>query len=175
MDTDEGIAEMGRSVEGLDVERMLAEIDHPDVEAAYQRDWAETRTAEIGGRPGIAQGKTADTDGAERYTAPSLVFERADARLVAVGWQTLDAYDVCIANLAPELPRRPTPSPAELLPHFPHGLTTQEVAVACTPDLKEVDREETLRALVSLTFEGAAIRRDLGDDALWLPAPRATA
>jgi predicted DsbA family dithiol-disulfide isomerase len=169
MDTDEGIAAMARTVDGLDVERVIAEIDDPAVEEAYQRDWTETRTADENGRPGISQGKTANTDGAERFTAPSIVFRRGDRELVAVGWQSLDAYDVCVANLAPELPRRPTPTPAELLPHFPHGLTTQEAAVACTPDLKDVDRESTLRDLVTLVSEGAARRRDIGDDALWLP------
>jgi hypothetical protein len=169
MDTDDGIAAMARTVEGLDVARMMAEIDDPEVEAAYQRDRAETRTAEHTGRPGIAQGKTANTDGAERFTAPSLVFRRAGRELVAVGWQSLDAYDVCIANLAPDLPRRPTPTPAELLPHFPFGVATQEVAVACTPDLQDVDRETTVRDLVTLAFEGRARRQDVGDDALWYP------
>jgi 2-hydroxychromene-2-carboxylate isomerase len=169
MDTDEGIAAMAETVAGLDVARLIAEIDDPAVEEAYRRDWAETRTADENGRPGVAQGKTANTDGAERFTAPSIVFRRGDRELAAVGWQSLDAYDVCVANLAPELPRRATPTPAELLPHFPHGLTTQEVAVACTADLKEVDRESTLRDLVTLVAEGAARRRDVGDDALWIP------
>jgi predicted DsbA family dithiol-disulfide isomerase len=170
MDTDDGIATMAATVAGLDVPRMLADIDSPQVEAAYQRDWAETRTAQQHARPGIAQGKTADTDGAERFTAPSLVFRREGRELVAVGWQSLDAYDVCIANLAPDLPRQPTPTPADLLPHFPFGLATQEVAVACTPDLAEVDAEATLRDLVSLAADGKAVRRDTGNDAVWLPA-----
>ena len=74
-----------------------------------------------------------------------------------------------VANLAPELERRETPEPGDLLPHFPHGLTTQEVAVACTANLKETDREGTLRKLVLLAHNGKARRADVGDDALWIP------
>ena len=44
----------------------------PDVLAAYEADRAEARSAE--GSPASVQGKTADTDGAERFTAPTLVF-----------------------------------------------------------------------------------------------------
>jgi hypothetical protein len=117
----------------------------------------------------ILQDKHADTDGADRFTAPSVVFERDGRRLVAGGWQSFAVYDVMVANLAPELERRETPEPGELLPHFPYGLTTQEVAVACTANLKEVEREATLRKLVVLAAEGKARRVDVGDDALWIP------
>ena len=102
----------------------------------------------------ILQDKHADTDGAARFTAPSVVFERDGQRLVAGGWQSFDVYDVMVANLGPDLERRETPEPADLLPLFPHGLTTQEVAVACTANLKETDREGTLRKLVALAADG---------------------
>ena len=48
-------------------------LDDPAVEAAYQADRAEARTAE--GKPTHAQGKAAQSDGPVRYTAPSLIFE----------------------------------------------------------------------------------------------------
>jgi predicted DsbA family dithiol-disulfide isomerase len=169
MDTDEAIRTQAATVAGLDVERLMADMTSDAVEEAYQADRAETRNAGVTGRPMILQDKHADTDGADRYTAPSVVFERDGQRLVAGGWQSFAVYDVMVANLAPELERRETPEPGDLLPHFPHGLTTQEVAVTCTENLKEVDREGTLRKLVVLAFEGKARRLDVGDDALWLP------
>jgi predicted DsbA family dithiol-disulfide isomerase len=169
MDTEEGIATQAATVPGLDVDRLLADVTSDAVEQAYQADRAESRNADETGRPMILQDKHTDSDGANRYTAPSLVFELDGKRLVAGGWQSFAVYDAMIANLAPDLPRRETPEPGELLPEFPFGLTTQEVAVACTANLRETEREETLRKLVGLAFEGKARRVDVGDDALWVP------
>ena len=55
---------------------------------SYQRDRAEARSA--AGSPTQLQDKHAKTDGPVRYTAPSLVFERAGMRFEAGGWQTID-------------------------------------------------------------------------------------
>ena len=169
MDTEEAIRTQAETVAGLDVDRLLTDLKSDAVEQAYQSDRAETRNAGVTGRPMILQDKHADTDGADRFTAPSVLFERDGRRLVAGGWQSFAVYDAMVANLAPELERRETPEPGDLLPHFPHGLTTQEVAVACTANLRETDREGTLRKLVALGFEGKARRVDIGDDALWFP------
>ena len=63
------------------------------------------------GSPTEFQGKAANSDGAVRYTAPSLIFTHRDGRsLEAGGFQTVEAYDVVIANLDTTLERRP---PAE--------------------------------------------------------------
>jgi predicted DsbA family dithiol-disulfide isomerase len=169
VDTEEGIRTQAATVAGLDVERLMTDLESDAVEEAYQADRAEARNAAVTGRPMILQDKHADTDGADRFTAPSVVFERDGQRLVAGGWQSFAVYDAMVANLAPELERRETPEPGELLPHFPHGLTTQEVAVACTANLREIEREATLRKLVVLAAEGGARRVDVGDDALWIP------
>src|SRR5205807_5864623 len=53
---------------------LVSRIDDPDVIEAYERDRAETRTAE--GSPAELQGKTRISDGPVRFTAPSVVFER---------------------------------------------------------------------------------------------------
>ena len=96
------------------------------------RPTAPRRAArDANGRPAIVQEKTATAGEGERFTAPSLVFQRDGQRLVAGGWQPLHAYDVCVANLAPDLPRRPEPRVPEALAAFPGGLTTQEVARLC--------------------------------------------
>jgi len=166
MDTDEAIAEVAGTVDGLDAAAVVALLDDPDVEAAYQSDRAEARAAL---EPAILQGKTARTDGPERFTAPSLVFRQGDRVLVAGGWQPLEAYDVCVANLLGGVERRATPTPAELIAAYPRGLTTEEVARVCTDGNDDVDRAAAEEALLALCGRGLATRTPLGDDALWRP------
>ncbi len=169
LDEDESIAAVLQGVEGIDVDAVMAAIDTPDVEEAYQRDRAEARSA--AGSPTQLQGKHATTDGPVRYTAPSLVFEHAGRRLEAGGWQTIEAYDVVVANLIPGGERRVVPDdPLELLTAFPGGLTTQEVAQLLTRGNDAPDRLEAELAMVRLVARGAVTRTPLGDDALWKPA-----
>ena len=103
-----------------------------------------------------------------RYTAPSLVLEHDGRRLEAGGWQTIEAYDVIVANLIPDGERRGVPDdPLELLTAFPAGLTTQEVAQLLTRGNDAPDRVEAEVAMLRLVSGGAATRTPLGDDALW--------
>jgi len=167
MDEDASIRAVAEGVDGLDAGAVLDALDDPATEEAYQGDRAEAREAL---QPAILQGKTARTDGPERFTAPSIVF-RADGRtLVAGGWQPLEAYDVCVANLAPSIERRPTPTAEQLLPAYPRGLTTQEVARVCTDGNDDLDRVAAETELLELCGRGLATRTPLGDDALWRPA-----
>jgi 2-hydroxychromene-2-carboxylate isomerase len=169
MDEDEQIAEALTRAPELDVQAIMSRLDSTEVEDAYQRDRDEARQA--AGTPASLQGKTAIRDGVERYTAPSLIFERGDQRLVAGGYQPLAVYDVCVANLDPRLDCRPGPSEvAELLRELPYGLTTREVALAMAERNDEPDDAAATEALVGLVASGAAQREQLGDDALWRPA-----
>lgn len=169
LDEDEGIAAALGTVEGLDVAAVMAAIDTPEVEAAYQQDRAEARTA--AGSPTELQGKTATTDGPVRYTAPSVIFEHEGRQLIAGGWQTVEAYDVCVANLIPDGTRRGVPDdPGELLEYFPRGLTTQEVAALLTAGNDAPDRLAAEEAMLDLVAAGRARRQALGDDAVWVPA-----
>lgn len=167
LDEDEAIARALATVEGLDPAEIVAALDDPETEEAYQRDRAEARTAE--GSPTEAQGKAAASDGPVRYTAPSAVFLAPDGRrLEAGGFQSLEAYDVCLANLDPGLPRTPPPEdPYDALAAFPHGLTTQEVAAILCPALTERERSPTEVRLLELVGQGRARRTPMGDDALW--------
>ena len=168
-DTDAGISVALESVPGLDAPRIIAAIDDEATEAAYQADRALTRTA--AGSPTEFQDRSADTDGAVRYTAPSLIFTRlADGHtLESGGFQPVEAYDVCIANLDTSLQRRPpAEDPADALEAFPHGLTTAEVAAIMAPHLVAPDKRRTELALIELEGSDGATRRPLGDDALWL-------
>ena len=134
---------------------------------AYEADRAEARTAEGGATH--FQGKHATTDGPVRYTAPSLLFTASDGRtLEAGGFQSLQAYDVCIANLDRSLERRdPAEDPLEALQAFPYPLVTAEIEAIMTPDLQVPDRLGVEAALLDHVAAGRVERIPLGDDALW--------
>jgi predicted DsbA family dithiol-disulfide isomerase len=155
-------------VPGVDATQVIDMLDSPEVTEAYERDKAETRTA--AGSAAELQGKTASTDGPVRFTAPSVVFAANGTKLVAGGFQPVEAYDVLVANLDPTLTRQPPPdTPEPLLERFPTGLTTQEVAALMTHSNDAPDRQGAEEALIKLVAEGRAQRLALGDDALWRP------
>ena len=120
-DDDEQMREVLAGVAGIDAERVVSLIDDPDVLTEYEQDKAQTRTA--AGLATELQGKAGNSDGAVRYTAPSLLFETQDGRrLEAGGFQPIEAYDVVIANLDPGLERQAPPEdPGPLLEYFDWG------------------------------------------------------
>ena len=164
-DTDEGIRAALTGIPQADA--ILAAIDDPDTEAAYQADRALVRTAT--GSPTEFQGKAANTDGAVRYTAPSLLFAHRDGRtLEAGGYQPVEAYDVVIANLDPTLDRRPPGEDVtEVLAAFPYALTTREVAAVMAPHLVAPDERAAEEALIAAAGSGAVRRQSIGGGALW--------
>lgn len=166
LDEDDQIAiALGRG-EDLDVDTVLTRLDDPDVVEAYESDRREARTAE--GSPTQLQGKTAATDGPVRYTAPSLIFSRNGTRLEAGGFQTIEAYDVLVANLDPSLERRlPPDDVGAVLERFAAGLTTQEVAAVMARGNAAPDPVVTKSALIDLVGAGRATRTPVGDDAIW--------
>lgn len=166
LEDDAQLAAVLRDVPGIDADAIVAGLDDPETTDAYERDRAEARTA--AGTPTELQGKSANTDGLVRYTAPSVVFELAGRRLEAGGFQPLEAYDVVVVNLDPSLERTPPPeTPLPLLERFPEGLTTQEVTALLVHGNDAPDRPAAEAALLELVAEGAATRQPLGDDALW--------
>jgi protein-disulfide isomerase-like protein with CxxC motif len=169
MDDDAAIAEALRWADGLDAQRVVSMIDAPEVLEAYEADRAEARTAE--GGPTEAQGRSANSDGKVRFTAPSLIFRQGERSLEAGGFQQYDAYDVCIANIDPTLDRREPAAPgddlAALLESEPWGLTTREVAAVMAGRNDAPDDAAAEDALIDLVAEGRARRDDLGDGALW--------
>jgi 2-hydroxychromene-2-carboxylate isomerase len=167
-DEDEQLREVLSVVESVDAEHVVSLIDAPEVLAEYEADKAQTRTA--AGSPTDFQGKAGNSDGSVRYTAPSVVFTRAadGLRLEAGGMQTVEAYDVLIANLDPTLERKAPPEDiVELVEYFSSGLTTQEVAALLTVGNDLPDRPGAERALIALAGEGRVERQPLGNDALW--------
>jgi predicted DsbA family dithiol-disulfide isomerase len=166
LDDDQQLAAVLRTIPGVDADAIVSRLDDPLVTEAYERDRAEARTA--AGSAAELQGKTASTDGPVRFTAPSVVFERDGQRLVAGGFQPVEAYDVLVANLDPGIERTPVPDgPMPLLERFAEGLTTQEAAALMTHGNDAPDRAGVEEALLALVAAGSAVRQPLGDDALW--------
>jgi protein-disulfide isomerase-like protein with CxxC motif len=166
-DTDEGIRGALARAPQVDAGALIAAIDDPATEAAYQADRAAVRTA--AGSPTEFQGKAANSDGAVRYTAPSLLFEHRDGRrLEAGGFQPVEAYDVVLANLDPTLDRRPPGEDVvEVLRAFPYALTTREVAAVMAPHLTPPDDRAAEEALIEAAADGAVRRETIGGGALW--------
>ncbi|HUR85022.1 MAG TPA: DsbA family protein [Solirubrobacteraceae bacterium] len=157
-------------VDGLDADAVVDRIDAPEVWEAYEADRAAARTAE--GSPTEAQGRAANSDGAVRYTAPSLVFSNGSGvRLEAGGFQPIEGYDVVIANLDPGLARRaPADDPVSVLHAFPYPLATAEVAAVMTEHLGVPDLARAEELLVAAAGSGQVVRHAAGDSALWSPA-----
>jgi 2-hydroxychromene-2-carboxylate isomerase len=152
-------------VPGIDAAAIVAALADPAVVAAYEADRALARSAV--GTPAEVQGRTATSDGPVRFTAPSLVFSREGTSLVAGGFQPIEAYDVLLAHLAPELPRRtPATNAAELLEAFPDGLFTAEAAAVMAPHLTPPDLAAAEDALLEAVAEGLCER----DGPFWRPA-----
>jgi hypothetical protein len=166
-DDDEQLRDALAAVPGIDADRVLALIDSPEVLKEYELDKAQTRTA--AGSPTDFQGKAGNSDGAVRYTAPSVIFEAPDGRrFEAGGFQPVEAYDVLVANLDPTLERHAPPEdPAALLDFFDFGLSTQEVAALMASGNDRPDRAAAETALIALVADGRAERHPLGDDAVW--------
>jgi len=167
LDEDSDIEQALARVSGLDIGAVVEAIDDEETLAAYEDDKQQTRSAE--GGPTHFQGKARQTDGPVRYSAPSLVFHsEAGVRLEAGGFQTIEAYDVLIANLDPTLEREEPPAEAiDALRRFPEGLVTAEVAAILAQNNQLPDRDSAERALIELLGAGAAKREALADDALW--------
>lgn len=106
LDDDAMLTDALADLDGIDSRALVGRIDDPDVVEAYQRDREESRAA--AGSAAELQGKTRVTDGPVRFTAPSVLFEsRAPGpdgrveRLVAGGFQPVDAYDALWLRPAP--------------------------------------------------------------------------
>jgi protein-disulfide isomerase-like protein with CxxC motif len=170
LDTDDGLrVALARAADAVDVEAIVGALDTPAVEDAYQADRAEARSA--AGRPIEAQGREANTDGAVRYTAPSVIFTtEGGASLEVGGFQPLESYDSALANLDVRLERRPPATDVvEVLRALPYAPVTREVAACMTTNLGELDDDGAERALIAAAGTGAVRREAIGDGALWHP------
>jgi hypothetical protein len=144
-------------LDGDDLEAWMSDADTDDALAE------DLRLARDPAPAALAQAhKLATTpDGGRRYTCPSYELTRDGERLSVPGIQPTASYEVAIANLAPELTRRDTPSDvAEVLRWAGEPLATAEVAEVCGIDLPEARQR----------LGHVATEHHLGSDGLWSPA-----
>jgi predicted DsbA family dithiol-disulfide isomerase len=129
LDDPELIAAAARDV-GLDPGELQAWCAGDDVEAALQSDIAAARDPLPAAR--ALNHKLGGPAEERRYTAPSYEITSADGMAVIAvpGFNPVEAYETAIANLAPELERRPKPeSVEEVLAWAGEPLATAEVSL----------------------------------------------
>jgi 2-hydroxychromene-2-carboxylate isomerase len=109
-----------------------------EVEAALQADIAAARDPSPAAR--ALDHKLGGPRTQRRYTAPSYEISQtgAAAPVTIPGFNPIDAYETAIANLAPELTRRPKPERVEeLLAWAGEPLATAEVALVAQLDPRD--------------------------------------
>jgi 2-hydroxychromene-2-carboxylate isomerase len=136
LDDPQLIAAAARDI-GLDPAQLAEWCARDDVEAALQADIEAARTPDPAAR--ALDHKLGGPRKRRRYTAPSYELTRADgARSVVPGFNPVETYEAAIANLAPELVRRPKPERVEeLLAWADEPLATAEVALVAQLDLQK--------------------------------------
>ena len=123
---------------GLDPGALQAWCAGADVEQALQADIEAARSPSAAAR--ALDHKLGGPREQRRYTAPSYEFrcEAGGAQATLPGFHPVEAYEAAIANLAPELRRRPKPDAvADVLAWAEHPLATAEVAAIAQLDLTQ--------------------------------------
>jgi len=86
--------------------------------------------------------KLSGPPGGRRYSAPSYELSSDDASFSLPGFNPIEAYDAAIANLAPDIDRRPSPTSARaVLAWASEPLATAEVAMIMNADIAAVHAE----------------------------------
>jgi predicted DsbA family dithiol-disulfide isomerase len=134
---------------GLPVAELAAWADAPEVHDALGADMAAARSPSPASR--AQDYKLGGPREERRYTCPSYELVRATpppadwptaARVDLPGFRPVEAYEAAIANLAPELTRRPDPaSVEEVLAWSGLPLATAEIAAVCDREIPDVRTE----------------------------------
>jgi predicted DsbA family dithiol-disulfide isomerase len=129
---------------GITRESLDSWLADEQVERALHEDMAATRSP-LPEAIALAH-RLSRSNGGLRYSTGSAVFDRGDRRVVMPGFQPFAVYEVAVANVAPELERRPPPKTVEeVLSGAPYPLATAEVAELRGIALDQA-REELQRA-----------------------------
>jgi predicted DsbA family dithiol-disulfide isomerase len=119
---------------GLDPAQLTAWMDEPAVREAFEADKAAARNPTPAA---LAQAhKLAKWEGGMRYTCPSYEITGPAGTLSVPGFQPWAAYEVALANVAPDLLRKDAPADVtELLRWAGVPLASKEVAVVMDTDV----------------------------------------
>ncbi len=159
LDDPEMLATAARDV-GIEPSKLETWCAEDEVNAALSADIEAARCPPPSAR--ALDHKLGGPVGQRRYTAPSYEITRAaDEMTVAIpGFTPVEAYEAAIANLAPELVRRPKPETvSEILSWAGEPLATAEVAA-----IAQLDLTQTCAALSQVAQATAA-----GADFYWSP------
>jgi predicted DsbA family dithiol-disulfide isomerase len=151
LDDPDTIYQAGTEV-GIGSDALEAWMADAEVEAALREDMAATRAP---APEALALShRLSRGDGGMRYSTASAVFEHGERHVVMPGFQPFAVYEVAMANVAPDLERRPSPSSVEeVLAWASYPLATAEVAELLGVGLQ--DAREKLEA-AEAKFEPAA-------------------
>jgi len=123
------------SAAGLDPDELAEWMRAPASERALAEDVLAARTPSPAAR--ALDHKLSGPREQRRYSAPSYELTRGEAAIAVPGFNPVEAYEVAVAALAPELERRPKPDDvAELLAWAQVPLATAEVAQVAQLDLQ---------------------------------------
>jgi 2-hydroxychromene-2-carboxylate isomerase len=158
LDDPELIAAAARDA-GLDPQQLDAWCARDDTKAALRSDIEAARSPHPAAR--ALDHKLGGPRERRRYTTPSYELTRDETTIAVPGFNPIEAYETAIANLAPELDRRPKPRHAEeVLAWAGEPLATAEVALIMQRDPRDV------RAALSRVATPLAA----GADFYWTPA-----
>lgn len=154
---------------GIDPDELQRWTATPEIEAALRADMRAARSPSPASR--AQDYKLGGPPEERRYTCPSYEIERLSPpppdwptahRVDLPGFRPMEAFEAAIANLAPELTRRPDPeSPEEVLAWAGIPLATAEVAMVWNRSL--ADTRDALWHVAEFT--------PVGGDGYWsLPA-----
>lgn len=139
---------------GIAADAIDAWLADERVERELRQDMTETR-APLPEALALPH-RLARSDGRLRYSTASAVFEHGERRVVMPGFQPFAVYEVALANVAPDLERRPAPQNAdEILRWAPYPLATAEVA-----ELRGISLDQ---ARTELRHAGATLSEAAGD------------
>jgi 2-hydroxychromene-2-carboxylate isomerase len=134
---DSDTLELAAEQAGLPVAEIAAFCAEPEVEQALRADMRAARSPSPAAR--AQDYKLGGPAEERRYTCPSYELLASGARVDLPGYRPIEAYETALANLAPELERRPDPDTVdEVLAWAPYPLATAEVAAVCDRDIPDV-------------------------------------
>ena len=160
LDDPEVIARAAREA-GLDPAELEAWTAEPEVEAALEADKRAARSPSPASR--AQDYKLGGPPEARRYTCPSYELERSAPppadwqtadRVDLPGYRPVEAYEAALANLAPELRRRPDPERVEEVLEWA-GIPLATAEVAAVMDIEMTDAREALARVARFEPVGA--------------------
>lgn len=147
---------------GIDPHDLQRWLGDPAVETTLSDDKKASRRPSSASLAQIHKLASTD-DGGNRYTCPSFEITGPDGRRIDIpGFQPVEVYESALANLAPDLPRRPAPESVEQVLEWAQ-VPLATVEIAALMGIEPADARAELARIANET--------PVGPDGYWsLPA-----